>query len=80
MMDADQILTVPEVAAELRCSRPHVYKLIRGEVPGVAALAALHIGRRRLVRRRSLERWKVKAEQGGGGDMMTSHSNSTAGA
>ena len=57
MMDTDQILTVPEVAADLRVSRAHVYKVIHGRVSGVSPLPAIAIGRRRLVRRSSLERW-----------------------
>jgi len=59
----DPILTVREVAADLRCSAPHVYKAINGEVPGVTRLPAITFGRRRLVRRSSLERWKQENEQ-----------------
>ncbi len=47
----NEILTVCEVASELRCSKAHVHNLITGKVPGVPILPALHLGRRRLVRR-----------------------------
>lgn len=57
-MSVDQILTVPEVAADLRCSKAHIYKIIRGLVAGVPPLPMIAIGRRRLVRRSTLERWK----------------------
>ena len=60
--ETDEILTVPEVARELRCSKSHVYKLIRGEVDGVTPLSAITLGTRRLVRRCSLERWKQENE------------------
>jgi excisionase family DNA binding protein len=70
MIDTDQILTVPEVAADLRVSRAHVYKVIYGRVSGVSALPAIAIGRRRLVRRSSLERWKRGNEQSLSGDTM----------
>ena len=63
MMDADRILTVPEVAADLRVSRAHVYKLINGGVAAASPLPAITIGRRRLVRRSSLEDWKQANER-----------------
>ncbi len=75
MTGHDPVLTVPEVAAELRVSRAHVYKVIKGEVPGVSALPAITIGRRRLVRRSSLERWKTYNEgRCGDGTMASAHS------
>ena len=51
------VLTVKEVAAELRCSKAHVHNLIAGKVPGVSPLPAMLLGRRRLIRRVSLEEW-----------------------
>jgi len=57
-MNNDQILTAQEVAAELRCSKGHVYHLLNGTVPGVTALPCLHLGRRKMIRRSSLEAWK----------------------
>lgn len=59
---SEEILTVTEVAGELRCSKAHVYQAIKGQVAGVPALPAIQMGRRRLVRRSSLERWKAASE------------------
>jgi excisionase family DNA binding protein len=53
----DQVLTVTEVAQELRCSKAHVHNLINGKVHGVRAMPSLCLGRRRLVRRESLHSW-----------------------
>lgn len=69
-MVADEILTVAEVAADLRCSKAHVYNMINGKVAGVAALPAITMGRRRLVRRSSLEGWKCVVERGRSDAMM----------
>jgi len=51
------VLTVPEVALELRCSKAHVHNLINGKVHDAQPLPAVRIGRRCLVRRISLEEW-----------------------
>jgi excisionase family DNA binding protein len=59
------VLTVEEVAAELRCSKAHVYKVIRGQVPGVSILPSVRMGRRVLVLRESLGRW-VRANESAG--------------
>ena len=56
-MIRDEILTVVEVAAELRCSKAHVYNAIAGKVDGVSPLPAIFMGRRKLVRRGAW-RWK----------------------
>ena len=63
------ILTAGDVAAELRCSKTHVYKVIRGKVKNVLPLPSICIGRRKLIRRSSLERWKSLNEQGNSGMM-----------
>ena len=60
--DANEILTPTEAAHELRCSKAHVYKAIRGEIKGVSRLPAISMGTRRLIRRCSLERWKQENE------------------
>ncbi len=52
-----RVLTVLEVAHELRCSKAHVHHLIAGKVAGVPPLSALRLGRRVLVRREALVRW-----------------------
>jgi hypothetical protein len=51
------VLTVPEVAAELRCSKAHVHNIILGKVHGLPPLPSIALGRRRLVRRASLNQW-----------------------
>src|SRR5579875_812957 len=66
-MTANEILTVTEVALELRCSKAHVYNVIAGKVDGVGALPAISIGRRKLVRRAALERWMMTNETAAAG-------------
>ncbi len=61
-MIGNEILTVSEVAVELRCSKAHVYNAIAGKVRGVTPLPAISMGRRRLVRRSALEQWKSANE------------------
>lgn len=70
MIGTTDVMTVPEVAGELRVSKAFVYKVIRGEVSGVAALPAIMMGRRRLIRRSSLEQWKRGNEQRHVGDRI----------
>jgi excisionase family DNA binding protein len=69
-MEAQQgqagILTVPEVAQELRCSKAHVHNLIHGKVQGVAPLPSLWLGRRRLIMRASFQEWLKRSEQRAG--------------
>lgn len=55
--DKKEILTLPEVAKRLRCSKGHVSKLLKGRVRGVPALAYMAMGRRIVVRREWLEAW-----------------------
>ncbi len=69
-MNSNDILTVAEVAAELRCSKAHVYKAINGKVTGVSRLPAILMGRRRLVRRTTFEAWKTANEGQTPGGMM----------
>ena len=64
MTTHDEILTVAEVAIELRCSKAHVHNAINGKVSGVSPLPAIPMGRRKLVRRSALERWKRANERG----------------
>ena len=70
MTTHDEVLTVAEVAAELRCSKAHVHNAINGKVAGVSPLPCIHMGRRRLVRRSALERWKRFNEKGAIDGMM----------
>ena len=57
MSPIPQILSISDVAAVLRCSKAHVCKAIGGKVAGVTPLPAISMGRRKLVRRQSLEAW-----------------------
>lgn len=57
------ILTVAEAAAVLRVSKNHLYAIINGQVPGVTALPVIRLGRRRLVRRESLQTWLSENNQ-----------------
>lgn len=63
-MTHDEILTVAEVAVELRCSKAHVHNAINGRLAGISPLPAIRMGRRKLVRRSALERWKRANERG----------------
>lgn len=51
------LLTLSEVAQLLHCSKAHVSKIVLGRVDNCAALPALRLGRRTLVRRSTLEMW-----------------------
>ena len=59
MSGAPEVLTVEEVevADILRCSDAHVYNAIHGKVKGVTPLPAVSMGRRKLVRRQTLDAW-----------------------
>ena len=43
MRENEEILTIPEVAAELRCSKAHVYKVVNGRVAGVSTLPSISL-------------------------------------
>ena len=58
-----EILTVRDVALELRCSVAHVYNVINGKVKNVSRLPAIPMGRRKLIQRDTLEEWKKSNEQ-----------------
>jgi predicted DNA-binding transcriptional regulator AlpA len=70
MESTDAILTVLEVAADLRCSKAHVYNVINDRVAGVSPLPVIAMGRRKLVRRCTLEQWKRTNERSPGRDML----------
>jgi helix-turn-helix protein len=60
-----EMLTVRDVALELRCSVTHVYNVINGKVKNVARLPTIAIGRRKkLIQRDTLEEWKRSNEHG----------------
>jgi excisionase family DNA binding protein len=73
-MAIHEILTVAEIAVELRCSKAHVYNVIAGKVDGVHPLPAICMGRRKLVRRATLEEWKKSNESGARDANMASSS------
>ena len=58
-----EVLTIVEVAGDLRCSKAHVYNLILGKVRGVSPLPIISIGRRKLVLRGTLENWKQQNQR-----------------
>ncbi len=70
MKPVDEILTAQQVADELHCSKAHVYNAINGKVNGVSQLPAIPMGRRKLVRRVSLEQWVQANEKGLSEDVM----------
>ncbi|MBV9505021.1 MAG: helix-turn-helix domain-containing protein [Acidobacteriia bacterium] len=56
------VLTVAEVARELRCSKAHVHNIIHGKVPDLPPLPVLRIGRRVLIRHEGLKAWMLTVE------------------
>jgi hypothetical protein len=58
MSDADPVLTAKEVAEDLRCSKSQVYRLMSGDVEGLTPLPHLPIGRKKVVPRSLLKKWK----------------------
>jgi excisionase family DNA binding protein len=61
-VDQHAILTVEEVAKELRLSKATVQRLIHGTIQNAPQLPALQVGRRFLVRRESLVRYMEAVE------------------
>jgi excisionase family DNA binding protein len=57
MESTSSVLTIEDVARELRCSKAHVRHAMRGRVAGVARLTHVTMGRRRLIRREWLDEW-----------------------
>jgi hypothetical protein len=57
-----EFLRAEDIALELRCSKPHVYKLMAGKVRNVPKLPVLEIGRCKRVRRSTFEQWKSSSE------------------
>lgn len=60
--NTSDILTVAEVAKQLRCSKAHVCNAINGKVKGITALPAIQMGRRKLIRASALTVWLTKNE------------------
>lgn len=57
MLESFDLLTLTEVAELLHVSKAHVSKVVAGQINGCPAMPALRLGRRTLIRRRSLEAW-----------------------
>ena len=58
-----EVLTVRDLAMELRCSIAHVHNVINGKAKHVSKLPAIRMGRKKLVLRETLEEWKRANEQ-----------------
>jgi hypothetical protein len=66
MMDLPEkpeILNLNEAARLLRCSKAHLSNLLNGRVRGALPLPHVCVGRRKLIRRQSLEHWLSAAEE-----------------
>jgi hypothetical protein len=59
---ATHVLTISEVAHELRCSKAHVCNIISGKVHNLPPLPVLRIGRRVLIRHDGLRAWLMSVE------------------
>lgn len=51
------ILTLSEIAMELRCSKAHLSHIVNGKVAGLPPLPVARIGRRVLIRRDAFLKW-----------------------
>lgn len=58
-----EMLTLTQVAGVLRCSKAHISNLINGKVLGVPPMPSLRLGRRKLIRRSTLEAWITQIER-----------------
>jgi len=81
------VLTVPEAARLLRCSKAHLFHVIAGKVDSLPPLPVLRIGRRVLIRREALLRWmeclegrEAKIQRGSGLFPLREHPDRRAGA
>ena len=55
--DEDDVLTIQQIAAILKCSKNHVSKILNGQIAGVPVLAHFVMGRRKLSRRDWVAEW-----------------------
>jgi excisionase family DNA binding protein len=60
-----QILTLPEAATYLRCSKSHLSNLVNGKVLGMPPLPVVRVGRRVLFIKNSLEEYARQLESAG---------------
>lgn len=68
MLESFDLLTLAQVAELLHVSKAHVSKVVAGQVNGCPAMPALRLGRRTLIRRRSLEAWIAENDRVAGID------------
>ena len=61
---AFDLLTMAEVAKLLHVSKAHICNAVAGRVKGCPPIPAISLGRRKLVRRESLELWLEQTESG----------------
>ncbi len=61
--DANDVLTIDELARALRCSKSHAAKVLRGEVSGLPRMHHVSVGRRKLVRREWLNAWLEESKR-----------------
>jgi excisionase family DNA binding protein len=66
------LLTIADVAELLHCSRAHVCNAIAGRVQGCAAIPAVSLGRRKLIRRETLLSWIERNERATGATIPAS--------
>ncbi len=66
-----KLLTLNEVARELRCSKAHVSKATEGRVRHASRLPTVRLGRRKLVRREALDAW-IRENESGARDKLPS--------
>ena len=64
-LSAPAVLTMSEVARELRCSKAHVHNIVAGKVANLPPLPVLRIGRRVLIRHDGLRAWMLAVEARG---------------
>ena len=57
-----EVLTTREGAQVLRCSKAHFCNLLNGKVAGLPPPPYIRLGRRRLVRKATLEQWIERVE------------------
>jgi excisionase family DNA binding protein len=58
-----RLLTIPEAADFLRCSRSHISNALNGKLTSTPRLPCVRIGRRVLFRRDALEAWVQEVER-----------------
>ena len=69
------VLTLRELASELRCSKAHLSHIINGKVAGLPPLPVARIGRRVIIRRELFLDWLSTIE--GRGEKMKADLNSS---